>query len=137
MNIINLLKRIPIDLGQGNLRKTTQGKIIAMSHIPFGKNKKALDVGCREGIQSRWLESKGYNTTSTDIENKYEKCVIVNADKELPFKDGEFDIIWCSEVIEHLEDPVKSVSEFRRVLRPGGKLVITTPNSFFWLYKLA
>ena len=47
-----------------------------MSHIPFGKNKKALDVGCREGIQSRWLESKGYNTTSTDIENKYEKTII-------------------------------------------------------------
>ncbi len=37
MSIFNFLKKIPIDLGQGNLRKTTKGKIIAMSHIPTVK----------------------------------------------------------------------------------------------------
>jgi len=46
----------------------------------------------------------------------------------LPFSDGTFDKISCSEVIEHIPDWEKAIAEMNRVLKIGGKLVITTPN---------
>ncbi|MFH1376298.1 MAG: class I SAM-dependent methyltransferase [Candidatus Woesearchaeota archaeon] len=141
MSFINFLKKLPIDLGQGNinkgLRSKTHGKVIAESLVPNEQGKKALDIGCREGIQSKWLESKGYEVTSIDIEKVYDKCIIADANKKLPFKDNTFDLIWNSELIEHLEKPEFTINEFKRVLKPNGKIITTTPNSNFWLYKLA
>ena len=46
----------------------------------------------------------------------------------LPFRDAAFDGLFAGELIEHLPDPEAGVEEFRRVLRPGGTLVLTTPN---------
>jgi SAM-dependent methyltransferase len=48
--------------------------------------------------------------------------------EQLPFSDGSFDCILLSEVIEHLEAPQISIQEASRVLRTGGRLLITTPN---------
>ncbi|MBT7238001.1 class I SAM-dependent methyltransferase [Candidatus Woesearchaeota archaeon] len=141
MSFINLLKKLPVDLGQGNinknLRSKTHGKVIAESIIPNVENKIALDIGCREGIQTKWLESKGYNVISIDIEKVYDNCQIVNVNEGLPFENNSFDLIWSSELIEHLENPKESIKEFERVLKPTGKMVLTTPNSYFWLYKIA
>ena len=46
----------------------------------------------------------------------------------LPLEDCEFDLVWASEVIEHVADTALWLSEVRRVLSPGGKLLLTTPN---------
>ncbi len=46
----------------------------------------------------------------------------------LPFPDASFDIVLCVEGIEHVMDRHKTLAEFRRVLRPGGRLLLTTPN---------
>ncbi len=50
----------------------------------------------------------------------------------LPFKVGSFDVVLCLEVLEHLYRPLSLVVECWRVLRPGGELVITTPNAWSW-----
>ena len=137
---LELLKKIPIDLGQANtntnLRTTTKGKLIALSLVPDGAGKAALDVGCREGHQTKWLESKGYQVTSIDQEKVYEHCEIVDINDGLPFLGNSFDLIWCSEVIEHLINPAKTIEEFNRVLKPGGKMILTTPNSYFILMNI-
>jgi SAM-dependent methyltransferase len=48
-------------------------------------------------------------------------------DAALPFGDGSFDLVLCAETIEHVRDVQLLLSEIRRVLRPGGKLALTTP----------
>jgi SAM-dependent methyltransferase len=53
---------------------------------------------------------------------------LVPIDGPLPFEDGWFDLVWSSEVIEHVADTARWLSEVRRVLAPGGRLALTTPS---------
>jgi SAM-dependent methyltransferase len=50
----------------------------------------------------------------------------------LPFEDRSFDVIVSRSVVEHLENPLAVFRELRRVLRPGGRLIFTTPNKFYY-----
>ncbi len=136
IKLIELIKGLPVDLGQASMREKTKGKLIAFNYIESGKGKKALDIGCREGMQSERLLNLGYDVTSIDIEPKYPKAVTLDVNQPLPFDNATYDLIWCSEVIEHLIDPVFSVNEMRRVLKPDGRLIITTPNSYAWFFRL-
>lgn len=55
---------------------------------------------------------------------------------DLPFRDGAFDVVVLSEVVEHLVDTDRAVAEARRVLRPGGWFLVTTPNLAAWFNRL-
>lgn len=134
-NVLALLRKIPLDLGQRDVAGKTKGKEIALGLVPPGDGKKALDVGARAGVQTAWLRSRGYQVTPVDYEPVTDECLQVDANQRLPFEDASFDLVWCSEVIEHLQDPAFSLGELRRVTKPGGLLVLTTPNSYAWLFR--
>jgi SAM-dependent methyltransferase len=138
MSLIKILKKIPIDLGQAELKHSTKGKLIGFNKIPKVGNKprKALDIGCRDGYWSKKLIKKGYAVESVDIEPYFKPARKVNVDNGLPFENDSFDVVWCSEVIEHLRNPQRSVNEMIRVTKDGGKIVLTTPNSYFWLGRI-
>jgi ubiquinone/menaquinone biosynthesis C-methylase UbiE len=53
---------------------------------------------------------------------------LVEIDGALPFEDRSFELVWASEVIEHVADTARWLSEVRRVLVPRGRLLITTPS---------
>lgn len=135
LKVLKILKKIPIDLGQYEMREETKGKLIAFSLVKYGQGKKALDLGCRDGYWTKRIESKGYSVVSADIEPSHDKAIMIDANKKLPFTENSFDLVWCSEVLEHLSDPAFSVSEMRRILKPEGRIILTTPNSHFWLFK--
>lgn len=136
--LLRFLKNIPVDFGQASVAEKTEGKKIARALVaaPEKGHDRALDVGCRQGVQSRWLESSGYQVVSIDIEKCYDRCLVVDANERLPFADETFDLVWCSEVVEHLERPEDSLNELLRVTRRGGEIILTTPNSRFWLFRL-
>lgn len=136
MKFIDVFKKFSLDFGQGSLRQKTAGKRIANSLIRQGTGKKALDAGCREGFQSRMLEEKGYSVVSVDITKAYHKAQIIDLNKNLPFEDQSFDLVWMSEVIEHLNSPSQVILELKRILKNKGELIVTTPNSSFWLFRL-
>ena len=46
---------------------------------------------------------------------------------EIPVDDASFDVILCSEVLEHVPEPIKVIGEFARILKPGGRVIITAP----------
>lgn len=101
------------------------------------KGKRVLEVGCGSGTIVKRLLKKDKNVVGVDIGKKflnfcqssYRKAAFCGADAQhLPFSDNSFDTIVCSEVIEHLSNPKKSLKEFKRILHPNGELIITTPN---------
>jgi SAM-dependent methyltransferase len=134
--IIRLVKKVPVDLGQYEMRYSTKGKQIAWGLVENGHGKTALDLGCRDGYWARRLAAKGYQVTAVDIAPQYPDALRVDANLPLPFADGQFDLVWCAEVIEHLKDPAFTISEIRRVLKTSGKLVLTTPNQGCWIFQL-
>lgn len=135
--ILKKLKKIPlIDFGQGTMRHKTKSKKIAMKFAEeFCKpGALAADIGCGDGFWSKKLEEIGYKTISLDLEKEYEKTVVIDANKPLPFPDKNFDFIFSLDVIEHLDSPYNFKNELSRVLKQNGHMALITTNSYFWLF---
>lgn len=60
---------------------------------------------------------------------KYGRIDYVSDINHIPVKEASFDVILCTEVLEHVPEPIKAIREFSRILKPGGRLFISTPFS--------
>ncbi len=99
---------------------------------------RALDVGCGIGEFTAALAGAGAVPIGVDVAEAALKRArarhperdfrLVPLDGPLPFEDGSFELVWASEVIEHVTDTARWLSELRRVLAPGGRLLVTTPS---------
>lgn len=101
-----------------------------------------LDVGCGDGGFLSLLKAAGYKDLNgcdwrpvRGDEYKYSQ-VDLNKDFLSVYPDQSFDVIFNSDVIEHLENPAKTLREFQRVLTPKGLAIITIPNSWNLLERL-
>ena len=94
-----------------------------------------LDVGCGRGEFLRGFKHVGLLPRGLDIIHFPEKYLedfevqIANFEQErFPFADESFDVIFSKSVIEHLHSPENFMNECRRVLKPGGRIIIMTPD---------
>jgi len=92
-----------------------------------------LDMGAGEGALSYALKRLGFEVYACDIVNKLKVGGIpythwdLNS-REKPYDEKFFDYIACIEVLEHLENPSRLVRQIKRILKPSGKLILSTPN---------
>lgn len=104
-----------------------------------GGTPELLDIGCGVGSISLALAERGYHVRGLDfspvaVEKAVERgveavCSDVDSDG-LQFGDGEFDVVWAGDVLEHVFDPVSLVGEMARVLKDDGRVLISIPNNF-------
>lgn len=96
-----------------------------------------LEVGCGDASFTADLANHFSNVTAIDIsagqiaENaaKYPGIKFRQHDvsEPFPFPDATFDVVWCSEVLEHLFEPSFALREMHRILKPNGRLLVTVP----------
>jgi 2-polyprenyl-3-methyl-5-hydroxy-6-metoxy-1,4-benzoquinol methylase len=103
---------------------------------------RVLDVGCGSGVLLERMQSLGWNAEGLEIdipavEAARKRGVQVRAGTlhEQRYPTGHFDAVHMSQVIEHVHEPLEVLAECNRILKPGGKLVITTPNIESWGHK--
>lgn len=102
--------------------------------LGHGTGLRVLDAGCGSGRTMDMLAPMG-EVSGIDLDEgaiaaagrRGHADVQVVAVEELPFADGTFDLITCLDVLEHTSDDVVALTELHRVLRPGGRIVITVP----------
>jgi SAM-dependent methyltransferase len=118
------------NLQESRLRKCSS----IIESLPAGN---LLDIGCSRGDWAQQWQEKGWKAAGIDINSdqvSLAKGLGVNAyvcdlnRDTLPFGDGEFDLIFAGEVIEHLVDTDGFLREIRRCCKIGASLLITTPN---------
>jgi len=119
-------------------------KQFAVDCVSHDRPLEILDVGCGSGANSLLLAKKGHRLHGVDLSEvaitRYSlhgfDGRVADLEVGLGYPDASFDLVFCSEVIEHMTSPEVLASEINRVLTPGGELVLSTPNSAFWLYRL-
>lgn len=97
------------------------------------KPARVLDVGAGEGYLCKLLKERGYEVEACDYQEDLFKVPGIpfhkaDLNRSIPLPDGRFDCIVSIEVLEHLENHVQFMREVMRVLRPGGTVILTTPN---------
>jgi len=99
---------------------------------------RALDLGCGAGEFTAVLAGAGAGAVGVEVAEAAIARARANhpgldfrlapIDGPLPLEDNSFDLVWSSEVIEHVADTARWLSEIRRVLAPSGRLLLTTPS---------
>ncbi len=111
-----------------------------MEHLwsvcPISAGAKVLDVGCGQGLalerfKERGMEATGITINHVDLGACQAKGYrVLEMDQSfLDFPDGQFDLIWCRHCLEHSIFPYFTLSEFWRVLKPGGWLYVEVPGA--------
>lgn len=102
-------------------------------------NLKILDAGCGDGFFTSQLRKARHQAVGIDISERViaqarergAEFIVLPLESRYPFEDATFDVIFSSEVIEHLLDVAVVFKEWNRVLKPNGLLVLTTPYHGF------
>jgi SAM-dependent methyltransferase len=111
--------------------------------LPYGS--KILDAGCGPGEMAAMLMQRGYEVWGIDIaepmvrharERSSANRFRVGDIERIPFPDSTFDGVVCLGVLEYLDSDAKALTEIGRVLKPGGKAVVSTPNALCPLYQV-
>ena len=106
-----------------------------LGHVAAGQ--RILDYGCGDGAFAADLVAAGCAVTMADVAEEalrrararapLAQAVHLVEGAPLPFDEEAFDVVWAGEVLEHVADVVGLLAELRRVLRWGGRLLVTTP----------
>jgi SAM-dependent methyltransferase len=123
-------------------RRILAGFVEEICRLVTDRRPRILDVGCGTGANllmlSKYGDAEGVDVSEDALafcrERGLDK-VKLGAGEELPYEDGTFDLVTAFDVVEHMDDDLAGLREMRRVLRPGGRVLLFVP-AFMFLWGL-
>ena len=102
------------------------------------RGERVLDLGCGAGrfvaaLRAAGADAVGVELAEAALERARRNVAgadlrLLEPDGSLPLDHGDVDLVWCSEVLEHVPDTAALLTEVRRVLKRGGRLLVTVPD---------
>jgi SAM-dependent methyltransferase len=87
-----------------------------------------LDAGAGDCRYQRFFSERKYESADfCQVEKEYAKVTYVCDLKQIPVGDASYDLVLCTQVLEHVNEPRRVLKEFARILKPGGQLWLTAP----------
>jgi len=104
-----------------------------IKNLPDLSSSVVVDIPCGDGRASCCFREKGATVRAFDLYPEFMKVQGIRAEyadmsERLPIEDASAEYVMCQEGIEHVPDQVALLAEFNRILKPNGKLLLTTPN---------
>ena len=98
-----------------------------------------LDIGCSGGLFAERARAAGHHVTGLDyieipgVRERTDEFLMANLEGGLPdYLEAKYDVVIAGDIIEHLTKPTATLRQIRRVLRPGGQVVLSVPNFGHW-----
>jgi ubiquinone/menaquinone biosynthesis C-methylase UbiE len=118
---------------------------VMVNLVPKGAGLRILDAGCGEGqlverIHQRSPEHQyeGLDITPVALESAQKRCPYAKFSAgdmcAMPYADASFDVVLCSEVLEHIHEYQKAISECERILKPGGLFIASFPHEVLYIF---
>ncbi len=110
-----------------------------------GDGRSLLDVGAADGLLSGRLTQQGWRVTAIECDpvlaqacaRQCKRVIVANLDRETPDTEQVFDVILYGDVLEHLANPLRVLTELSRFLAPGGVVVVSVPNVAHFVIRLS
>ena len=119
-------------------RRIIAGFVADICRRVTARRPRILDVGCGTGanllLLSQYGDAEGVDVSEDALAFCRERGldhVKQGAGEELPYEDGTFDLVTAFDVVEHMDDDLAGLTEMRRVLRPGGRVLLFVPTFMF------
>jgi 2-polyprenyl-6-hydroxyphenyl methylase/3-demethylubiquinone-9 3-methyltransferase len=113
--------------------------------VGYWQGRHVLDLGCGGGLTTACLAQRGATVVGCDLSHaslhvasrhiRGQAVFACGRAESLPFADASFDVVWCTDVLEHLPDRPAALCQIARVLKPGGLFLYDTINRT-WLSRL-
>jgi len=118
-------------------------RIVNTAQRLAGPAGRVLEIGCSQANAGLLLAEAGLTVVPLDLrpealsyaQAKHERGIflpVAGSAQALPFADGQFDCVLLAELLEHCARPQEIVAEARRCVKPGGYLIVTTPNGEYF-----
>ncbi|PIY94083.1 MAG: hypothetical protein COY68_03625 [Candidatus Levybacteria bacterium CG_4_10_14_0_8_um_filter_35_23] len=143
--IVKIHKKYHKEEDNGEFYNWSRNQYLLKVYPHLRKKKILLDVGCGAGIVGKVLLERNYDVYGIEIDanaakiarKKGLKVKVGDVQEKYPFKDNYFDEVFLGDIIEHVYLPENVIKELFRVLKPSGRLVVSTVNysNFVWRIK--
>jgi SAM-dependent methyltransferase len=115
---------------------------VILSRLGLGRGRRALDVGAADGFLAERLTAQGWVVTAIErdreqaarVRGRCHDVIVMDLERDQPQLDGPYHAVVYGDVLEHLRDPLATLTSLDRALAPNGLAVISVPNvAHLWI----
>jgi SAM-dependent methyltransferase len=123
-------ERLRSFVAEAPLERASIFEFVAQQARMLAPDARVIDIGAGDAPYRELFAAQSYVTLDHEETPHTGAVDLLGSAESIPTEAGAFDVVLCTQVLEHVAEPLAALSEFHRVLKPGGRLIATVP--FVW-----